>query len=103
MPRLPPTTTTQPLAPMSASSFVLLISPPHVHPTVRMAPRRLRCLGLDPSHASGPGVEEAMGRSDGRKDHVAGPDGVLDVIQNRLDLSLEEEVRLLEWVIMHLG
>ena len=67
-----------------------------------MAPRRLRRLGLDPAHATGAGVEEAVGGADAREDDVAGADGVDLAVQLRLDLAVEEEVGLLERVVVDL-
>src|SRR6188472_2734790 len=100
MPR-PPMTTTHP-SPAMASVRSFLESLPVVEPSVGMAFRRLRRLGLDPAHAARAGVEEAMGGADAREDDVAGADRVHRAVELRGDLAVEEEVRLLERVVVDL-
>src|SRR6478735_11306257 len=94
MPAVPPTTRMHPSLVISA----LLEPLPGIDPAIGMPRRRLRRLGLDPSHAAAAGVEEAVGRADPGEGDIAGPEGDRLAVEDTLDRAGEEEVDRLEGV-----
>src|ERR671918_1964128 len=104
MPR-PPTTSTHPRVAMVKRSFLdrrsAVLKPlPVVDPAVRVAPWRLRRLGLDPADAAAPVVEEAVRGADTGEDEIASAERVRTPVELGLDLAVEEEVRLLERMVV---
>src|SRR5690349_4380904 len=99
MPAVPPTTTTHPSLDMS----FLLVALPGVDPAVGVPGGRLRGLCLDPSHAAVAGVEEAVRRADPGEHDVARAQRDFLTVEDALDLTIEEEVRLLERMVVDLG
>src|SRR3954469_12117877 len=67
---------------------------------IRVAARRLRRLRLEPAQRTAPHVAEAVHASDACPRDIARPDRVLDAVEGRHRLALEEVVRLLERVVV---
>jgi len=70
---------------------------------IRVTPRRLWRLGLEPSHSAGTDVAKSVDASHSCPGEVAGAKVMGGAIEGGLDLALEDEVGLLEGMVMGAG
>ena len=76
---------------------------PVSRPAVRVSPRRLRRLRLQPPHPAGTRIKEAVQHPYPAKQYVAGPETGFFAFDFAFDLALEEKIRLFEGMVVHLS